>query len=88
VRLSAAVTYPVRVWFETHEGTAKAPGDFAARSGKLRFAAGKTTRSIGVAVRGDRHDEGTERMTVRLSKPVGARILDGSAVGTIRDNDP
>ena len=82
------MTYPVKVFFETRGGTAKAPGDFAARSGKLRFAAGQKMRSIAVAVRGDRRDEAAERLTVQLVNPGGARIADGSAVGTIRDNDP
>ena len=88
VRLSAPVTYAVTVSFGAREGTALPPGDFAALTGKLTFNPGQTRRPVTVAVRGDRRDERRERLTVVLSKPGGARIADGTAVGTIRDNDP
>ncbi len=87
LRLSAPVSYPVTVSFRTREGTAKAPGDFAARSGTLTFEPGATRRTVAVSVKGDRKSEPNERLTLVLSAPRGTRIADGTAVGTIRNDD-
>lgn len=87
VRLSAAAPQPVTVRFATANGSALAPSDFAARTGSVTFPAGTTTRTVTVPVVGDTLREVDETFAVRLSLPTNAGIADGSAVGTIRNND-
>ena len=48
---------PISVDFATVNGTAIAPGDYAAASGTLNFAAGETTETVTVLVNGDTLDE-------------------------------
>lgn len=77
----------VRVNYVTSNGTAVAPGDYTARTGTITFGTGQTTATIAVTIINDTIAEGPETFTVTLSAPVGATITDGSAVGTIIDND-
>src|SRR5262249_10856411 len=56
--------------------------------GTVSFAAGQTTKTITVWVLGNSLPENDEDFTVTLSNPSdGAVIGDGSAVGTIRNDD-
>lgn len=88
VTLSAASAQDVTVSYATSDGTATAPDDYASASGQLTFGAGTTTETIPVSVHGDIADEGTqETFTVTLSAPVNATIGDGTATGTITDDD-
>jgi aryl-phospho-beta-D-glucosidase BglC (GH1 family)/cellulase/cellobiase CelA1 len=87
VRLSQAATGPVTVNYATANGTATAGSDYAATSGTIAFAAGQTARTVTVAVTGDSAVEGNETFTVSLSGATGATIADGSATGTIVNND-
>ncbi|MEK7687944.1 MAG: Calx-beta domain-containing protein, partial [Pseudomonadota bacterium] len=78
----------VTVHYSTANGTALAGQDYVAQSGTLTFAPGVTQQNIQVAVTGDAIVEGNESFTVTLSDPSeGASILDGSATGTIVDDD-
>ncbi len=61
--------------------------DFNAKSGKISFAPGIKTQTIKVGVIGDNKDEADEQFMVVLSKPKGAVIQRGTAIGTILDND-
>lgn len=63
--------------------TAVAPGDYAAASGTLTFAAGTTSRTINVLANADSVGESVETMEVRLSGVDGALLQDGVGVGTI-----
>jgi len=87
VSLSAAATGPVTVAYATANGTATAGSDYAAVSGTLTFAAGETSKIIHVQVSGDSAVEANEQFTLALSSPSGATIADGSAVGTITNDD-
>ena len=78
----------VTVDYATADGVAKAGADYAAASGMLVFAAGETAKTVAVAVLDDSEDEGAETLTLTLSNPVGARIADGEATGTIVNSDP
>ena len=82
----------IRQWlavdYATEDGTATAGVDYTATSGSLVFAAGETAKTVSVAVINDAHDEGSETMVLRLSNPLGARIADGEATGTIKNDDP
>ena len=79
---------PVSVAYSTEDGTATAGSDYAAASGTLTFAAGETSKMIHVDIEGDALAEGNENFKVNLSNPVGATIADGTATGTIVNDDP
>lgn len=87
VSLSAVSGLPVIVSYATAAGTALVGSDFQSASGDLTFNAGESTKTITVRIVNDRIAEGTESFTVTLSNPFGATITDGTATGTIEDND-
>ena len=58
-----------------------------ATSGTVTFAAGETSNMVHVDIKGDALAEGNETFTVNLSSPAGAKIADGTAIGTIIDDD-
>jgi hypothetical protein len=88
VFLTEASASTVTVHYTTANGTALAGQDYVAQSGTLTFAPGVTQQNILVAVTGDVAIEGNETFTVTLSDPSdGASILDGSATGTIVNDD-
>jgi aryl-phospho-beta-D-glucosidase BglC (GH1 family) len=87
VTLSRPAEGAVTVAYATADDTARAGSDYTALSGTLRFAAGETTKTIQVVVRGDTAVEGNEAFAVRLSDPRGATIADGAAIATITNDD-
>ena len=87
VRLSAASGAAVTVAYETLDGTAVAGVDYTSTSGTLRFAAGETRTTLAVPTLEDATAEETEGFTVQLSEPSGAMVADGTATGTITDDD-
>ena len=87
VTLSAASDEAVSVGYVTSNGTATAGVDYTAGSGVVSFAPGVTSQMVHVMVAGDAVVEGDETFTVSLSNPSGATIADGSAVGTITNDD-
>jgi hypothetical protein len=76
-----------RVFFTTKNDTATAPADYIARTGSVRFAGHKLTRTISVTINGDALDEPDETFLVDLTKATGATIADDEGVGTILDDD-
>ena len=76
------------VRYTTANGTARAPADYTAESGKLTFSPGQTTKTVTIAVRGENRREDTEYFKVGLSTARGAIIADGRGIGYIRDDDP
>ncbi|MDP1748666.1 MAG: Calx-beta domain-containing protein [Reyranella sp.] len=87
VKLSQAATGPVTVQYSTADGTATAGADYTARSGTLTFATGETSKTITVPVLGDTAVEANEAFTLALSGASGATIADGSAIGTVTNDD-
>lgn len=87
VTLSEATSGPVTVTYATADGSAKAGQDYVARTGTLTFAAGETSKLINIAVSGDSTIEGNETLKIVLTSPAGAKIADGTAVGTIVNDD-
>jgi Calx-beta domain len=87
VTLSAASGKPVTVAYATSNGSAVAPTDYASSSGTLTFAPGETSKTVGVLVNGDGTIEADETFGVALSAPVDATIGDGTAKGTIVNDD-
>ena len=88
VSIDRAERTPVTVAFSTANGTARAPGDYAAARGTLTFGPGETTKIVTVLVRGDRKREANETFAVNLSNPTGnAALVRAHAVGTIVNDD-
>ena len=87
VRLSASSDRLVTVAYETVDGTAVAGSDYTSTSGMLRFEAGETSKTIAVPTIEDATAEETEGFTVQLTDPSGATVADGTATGTITDDD-
>ncbi|MGB4949069.1 MAG: Calx-beta domain-containing protein, partial [Rhizobiaceae bacterium] len=88
VTLSAVSGLQVTVNYATADGTASAGSDYSAASGTLTITAGATAASFAVSITDDTLDENSETFTATLSSPVNATIADGTAIGTITDNDP
>jgi hypothetical protein len=79
---------PVRVTYTTADGTAKAGSDYKSASGKLTFAAGETSKTISIAVYGDKSNEPDEYFSVLLSGASSdALIDDGTGLGWILNDD-
>lgn len=87
VTLSRSSTSPVTVTYGTSNGTATAGVDYTAKSGTVTFAPGVLSQQIQVSVTGDTAVEANETFTLTLSNPAGATISDGSALGTIVNDD-
>jgi probable HAF family extracellular repeat protein len=87
VRLSFASADDVTVTYSTANGTATAGSDYDAASGTLTIPAGQLIRTINVTVRGDRKQEPNEVFNMNLANPANATIVDGQAVGTVRNDD-
>ncbi len=76
-----------KVSFATAADTAKAPADFLVKTGSVRFAGNKLTKTVSVTVVGDALDEPDETFFLELTGATGATIDDGEGVGTIQDDD-
>ena len=77
----------VNVDYATQDVSAIAPGDYISATGTLTFPVGITSQPITITVNGDLADEVDETFNVVLSNPVNAPIQDGTAIGTINDDD-
>ncbi len=88
ITLSSATGVPVTVQYGTADGTAGAPGDYAAGSGTVTFLpGGPLTQTVTVSTVNDQLPESTENFVVNLTNATNAVIVDGQGVGTILDND-
>lgn len=91
VTLSAAYDQAVAVSFRTLNGTATSSGnqaDFVAQTGSLTFAAGQTSKSITIQVKGDKKKESNENFSVELfNLSSNALFLDYLGLGTILNDD-
>ncbi|WP_431303745.1 Calx-beta domain-containing protein [Sediminicoccus sp. BL-A-41-H5] len=87
VSLSSAATEAVTVQYATADGSALSGLDYQAASGSLTFAPGEISKILSIAVLGDTLREGQESFGVNLTAPGSLRLVDGAAIGMIRDND-
>jgi len=87
VTLSAASSFTVTANFASSDGSASAGSDYTPASGPLTITAGLTTTTFIVPILEDVLDENGESFTATLSSPINVDLADGSAAGTIRDND-
>ncbi len=90
VTLSAAGASQHTVGYAQTGGTATSGTDYTAVvANTLTFAAGTTTQTITVSVRGDTVDEGNETVVITLSNAsAGTVISTATGTGTITDDDP
>ena len=88
VRLAEAAQTTVSVRYATSDGSARAGEDYVGRRGAVRFAPGQTEKTVAIEVLPDEHDEGSETMTLTLSRPFGATPADATATGTISNTGP
>jgi Calx-beta domain len=88
VGLSAPSGAPVEADWSTADGTAHAPGDYAAKSGHVTFAPGETTKSVTVELANDSAHEASEQFALRLSNVTGASSAKPEGMATILDDDP
>jgi hypothetical protein len=88
VTLSSPATTAVSYDIATANGTAVAPTDYTAKSlSGVSIAAGNTSKTFAVAIKGDVTAEPDETFTVNLSNVTGATVADGQATGTISNDD-
>ena len=89
VTLSESSDEVVRVDWDTSDGTATAPDDYAAATSReLTIEANEMTQTFTVAIVNDDVDESEEEtFTVTLSNAVNADLGDATATGTITDDD-
>lgn len=83
--LTSDVAYTVNL-----DGTADAAdlGAGALLSGTVQFAIGETVKTITIPVHGDLVGEFNETLSVTLTSATNATIVDGTATGTIINDDP
>jgi ELWxxDGT repeat protein len=87
VSLAPAAKQAVTVDYATSDGAARAGEDYDAASGTLTFAAGETSKTIDVHVRGDAATENDETFFVTLRNTHGARVVRADGFGIIEDDD-
>jgi hypothetical protein len=87
ISLSTASGESVTVNYATANGTATAGSDYQAKAASVTFAPGETTKSVTVAVIGDKVKEANETFFINLSGAHGGDILDGQGLGTIVNDD-
>ena len=87
VRLSQASAQAVQFNVQTVNGTATSGSDYGAKDGLRVIQAGEVEKIIWVPTINDTQPEGNETFGMQLSDAVGAQITNGSASGTILDND-
>lgn len=88
VTLSMASDSRITVDYATANGTAsKHDNDYTSKSGKLTFAPGETSKTITIAVKGDKKREADESFFVNLSRAVGADVDDSQGEGLILNDD-
>jgi hypothetical protein len=87
VSLTPASGKSVTVTYATANATALAGSDYTATSGTLTFAPGSRSAVVNVPILADLTDEPNETLTLNLSAPVNATLLDAQGLGTILDDD-
>jgi hypothetical protein len=88
VLLDRPESAPVTVDYATRNGTAIAPGDYAAAAGTVTFAPGETAKTVTVLANGDTAREPDETFTLNLANATGnATIADVQGVATIVNDD-
>jgi predicted extracellular nuclease len=77
----------VIIEYATHDGTATAGNDYAAKTASVTIPAGETSVIVSVDALGDTAQEADETFTLDVTGVTGADLGDGQGVGTIRNDD-
>jgi hypothetical protein len=78
----------VSVTYRTVDGTAGAPGDYAAKAPTvLTIPKGQTSKTFTVTLKQDKVAEPNELFYVVLTNPVGTTIADDTGIGVILNDD-
>ena len=88
VTLEPAHDLTVTVHFSVAGGTATQGQDYPFTAGTLTFPPGQTSQTITVPIFGDELREPSETFFVNLFNPTNANLADGTAIGTIVNDDP
>ncbi|NJP31404.1 lamin tail domain-containing protein [Micromonospora thermarum] len=87
VTVSRPLSQPVLVCAATYGTTAQSGSDYESYVGCKTLAAGQTTLTFPVTVRGDRKLEGDEKLTLLVAGVPGLRLADPLGAGTIVNDD-
>jgi VCBS repeat-containing protein len=87
ISLDKPAAGPISVSYQTADVTALAGSDYEAKSGFVQFAAGEQSKTVTITISGDVAGELDESFVVNLLSASGAKIGDGSATGTILNDD-
>lgn len=87
VRLDTAATSRFAVTWRADDGSATTPSDYAGGTGEVVFEVGDVSTTLDIPVVGDPTVEDDETFTVTLTGSAGSTIGDGTATGTILDDD-
>lgn len=83
-----AVNFEVTAKAETIDMTAQAGSDYTASTGnRVVIPAGKTSGLLKIRVSTDGIEERDEQFRIRMFDATGATLLDGDALGNIKDDD-
>ncbi|MER7459527.1 lamin tail domain-containing protein [Micromonospora sp. NPDC126480] len=87
VTVSRPLSQPVLVCAATYGTTARSGSDYESYVGCLTLAAGQTSLTVPVTVRGDRKREADEKLTLLVAGIPGLRLADPLGTGTIINDD-
>src|SRR6185295_15465335 len=89
VTRSGPLTSASTVEYATTDGAATDRGDYNTTIGRLRFAAGESSKAFTVILTDDVYVEGTQNLNLTLSNPTGGATLGSPSAATlsITDND-
>ena len=87
VTVSRPLSEPALICATTYGTTAQAGSDYDPYVGCRVLAAGRTSLTFPVTVRGDRKREADEKLTLYVAGVPGLRLADPSGVGTILNDD-
>lgn len=86
--IPSSVSYEVTAKAETLDMTAKAGMDYTASTGnRVVIPAGQTSGLLKIRISTDKIEERDEQFRIRLFNPTGGTLLDGDALGTVKDDD-
>ena len=84
LNLAGSQAAPLTIHYQTTDGTATAPGEYATKSGTLTFAAGVVQKDITITIVGDINASSNEVFTIALSNPSsGVSIFRSTGTGTV-----
>lgn len=87
VTVSRPLSQPALICAATYGTTAQAGADYEPYVGCKVLAAGQTSLTFTVTVRGDRKREADEKVNLLVAGVPGLHLADPLAVGTITDDD-